>query len=187
MDLTLINKKHKYEKSQLTKKQNKEYINFIENKLNELKEPQLKEALFSFYKRCFDIECNSVKDILNINRVNKDNFELRLIQINDADENLYCFRTLYNAISEDNKNELKILFSSNFKKEDNVDIETELFVKNNLILLTMEKLNQQKVFQLLKQTTFFESERLQEFIFGGHKNQLDYYKQLMKKYNIDKF
>ena len=75
----------------------------------------------------------------------------------------------------------------NFKKEDDIDLENELFIKGHIILITMEKFTQQKVFQLLKQTTFFESERLQKFIFGNNKQTVDYYKQLMKQYNINNF
>lgn len=180
-----LDKKHKNEKAKLTKKQNKEYIDFVEEKLNSLQEPKLKNALFSFYQRCFGVECNSIKAILN--KVKKDELQRRLIEVYERDDNLYCFKTLYNALSEDAKNEIKMILSNNFKEEDNIDPETELFIKSDAILFTMEKLNQQKVFQLLKQTTFFESERLQDFIFGGFKKSNGYYKRLMQQYSIDKF
>ena len=180
-----LDKKHKNEKSKLTRKQNKEYIEFVEDKLNSLYEPKLKDALFSFYSRVFKAEYTSIKELLK--KVKKDELQMRIIEIYERDENLYCFRTLYNALSEDAKNELKMLFSNNFKKEDDIDLETELFIKDNIILITMEKFTQQKVFQLLKQTTFFESERLQKFIFGNNKQSVDYYKQIMKQYSIDSF
>ena len=139
-----LDKKHKNEKSKLTRKQNKEYIEFVEDKLNSLYEPKLKDVLFSFYNRVFKAEYTSIKELLK--KVKKDELQMRIIEIYERDENLYCFRTLYNALSEDAKNELKMLFSSNFKKEDNVDLETELFIKGNVILITMEKFSQQKVF-----------------------------------------
>lgn len=180
-----FNKNQINEKTQLSKKQNKEFIEFFENILSSLKEPKLNNILFEFYSNIYKKEISSIKELLKV--IKKEEFENRVIEILNRDNNLHLFRTLYSGLSEDSKKELKMLFSNNFKKEDNVDVEAELFIKNNVILLTMEKLDKYSLFQLLKKTAFFESESLQNFVFGRNKEKLSHYQDIMKQYNIDSF
>jgi hypothetical protein len=161
------------------RKQKKDFFDFLQDKIDNLYEPKLKEMLFRFFERCHS-ENSNVRILKNIKNIKQEQMCRRVKEILEKDKYLPLFRELVKNLDQD-----AILMINHFHKED-YNLQSEYFIGYDDFQMVFDYLEQDQTFQILKEhSDFFTNTDTQFYIFRNKKDSI--FLNLFKQFSIDSF